>query len=106
MKNNYERMTKAELIQALQVLEKKARAPSPKRAEIPYDRLVHDLQVHQEELEAQNLALREAQKLLEESRSRYAELYDLAPLGYVTVDGQGLIEEINLTGATLLGIER
>lgn len=105
MKNNYARMTKAELIEALQFLERNATRPSPELA-APYDRLLHDLQVHQEELSVQNQSLREAQKLLEESRSRYAELYDLAPVGYVTLDGQGLIREINLTGATLLGIER
>jgi PAS domain S-box-containing protein len=106
MRNNYERMTKAELIEALRAAERKARTPAPKTAEVPYHRLLHDLQVHQEELEAQNQALREAQQLLEESRSRYAELYDLAPLGYVTLDGEGLIQEINLTGAAMLGIER
>jgi PAS domain S-box-containing protein len=106
MGNNYERMTKAELIKKFHAQEKKARPPAPKTAAVPYDRLVHDLQVHQEELEAQNQALREAQQLLEESRSRYAELYDLAPLGYVTLDGGGLVREINLTGAAMLGLER
>ncbi len=106
MRNNYARMTKAELIKALHAAEQRARTPAPKTAMVPYDRLVHDLQVHQEELEAQNQALREAQQLLEESRSRYAELYDLAPLGYVTLDGEGLIQEINLTGAAMLGLER
>lgn len=106
MNKTYANMTKAELIKALQTRERKARPPVPKPAAVPYNRLVHDLRVHQEELEAQNLALRESQQLLEESRSRYAELYDLAPLGYVTLDDKGIIREINLTGAAMLGIER
>lgn len=70
------------------------------------DRLLHELQVHQIELEAQNQELREAHQLLEESRNRYADLYDLAPVGYVTLNHKGLIQEINLPGAALLGIER
>lgn len=106
MRTNFEQMTKAELIKALRAAERKGRASTPRTTVVSYNRLVHDLQVHQEELEAQNQALREAQQLLEESRSRYAELYDLAPLGYVTLDGEGRIQEINLTGAAMLAIKR
>ena len=54
----------------------------------------------------QNEALRKAQLDLEESRDRYADLYDFAPLGYFTFSHKGIIEEVNLTGASLLGIER
>lgn len=70
------------------------------------DRLIHDLHVHQVQLEMQNRELREAQGLLEDSRSRYADLYDLAPVGYCTLDEKGRIQEINLTGAALFGLTR
>ena len=69
-------------------------------------RLVHELEVHQIELELQNRALREAQGLLEESRARYAELYDYAPIGHVTLDRSGIIRDLNLQCAALLGKER
>jgi PAS domain S-box-containing protein len=57
-------------------------------------------------LAAQNRELWEARDLLEESRDRYADLYDFAPLGYVTFDGAGVIVEVNLAGAILLNQER
>ena len=57
-------------------------------------------------LETQCQALQESLEDLEESRNRYAALYDFAPVGYVTFDGKGYIKEINLTCASLLGIER
>jgi PAS domain S-box-containing protein len=69
-------------------------------------RMVHELQVHQIELEMQNDELRRVQQELESSREKYFDLYDLAPVGYVTLNEKGLILEANLTAATLLGRER
>lgn len=68
--------------------------------------LVHELQTHQIELEMQNEELRETQVLLDEAKNRYLELYDFAPMGYFTLDENGSIIDVNLKGATMLGIER
>jgi PAS domain S-box-containing protein len=68
--------------------------------------LVHELRVHQIELEMQNEDLQRAQVLLSESRDRYSDLYDFAPVGYFTIDEKGQILETNLSGADLFGVER
>ncbi|MBI5592847.1 MAG: PAS domain S-box protein [Deltaproteobacteria bacterium] len=67
---------------------------------------LHDLRVHQIELEMQNEELRRTQAELEASRARYFDLYELAPIGYFTLSGKGLILEANLTAAALLGMAR
>ncbi len=69
-------------------------------------RLLQELQAHHIELEMQNEELRETHAMLEESRNRYSDLYDFAPLGYFTFDRDGLILDANLTGADQMGMER
>jgi len=69
-------------------------------------KLVEELRIYQVELEIQNEELRRAQLELQESRDRFSDLYDFAPIGYLTIGVEGLIQEANLTGATMLGVER
>jgi PAS domain S-box-containing protein len=68
--------------------------------------LVHELNTYQVELELQNEDLRHIQKELEQSRQRFADLYEFAPVGYFTFDGKGSILAVNLTGSLQLGVEK
>ena len=68
--------------------------------------LVHELDVHRVELEIQNQQLREVQLAAEESKERYRQLYDSAPIGFVTLDPRGAILEANLTASHLLQLAR
>ena len=68
--------------------------------------IIHELRVHQIELEMQNDSLHLAQELLAQSQARYVALYDLAPVAYCTVDSNGVILQANLTAASLLGVSR
>ena len=85
-----------------------ARAPETVEALSPEQaqKLLHELQVHQIELEMQNEELRRSQEELEAAHARYFDLYDLAPAGYCTLSEQGLILETNLTAAAMLGVAR
>ncbi len=76
--------------------------PPPEEAR----RMLHELQVHQIELEMQNEEMHRLREEMDASRARYFELYDLAPVGYLTVTEPGLIREANFTAAGLLGVSR
>jgi len=78
----------------------------PHRTEEETQRLIHELEVHQLELEMQNEELRQAREELETALDRYTDLYDFAPVGYITLNRDGVIQAANLTGANLLGVER
>jgi PAS domain S-box-containing protein len=69
-------------------------------------RLLHELQVHQIELEIQNEELQHTRAEVEATLGQYIDLYDFAPVGYFTLDRDGTIGQVNLTGARLLGVER
>lgn len=69
-------------------------------------RLLHELQVHQIELEMQNEELRQAYETAETALKKYTMLYDFAPMGYFTLDSNGEICELNFTGADLLKDKR
>ena len=77
-----------------------------KSSAIHTQRLLHELQVHQIELEMQNEELRESRTQVEAALERYTDLYDFAPVGYFTLLADGTIREVNLPGARLLGLER
>jgi PAS domain S-box-containing protein len=88
--------------------EKAAQSPADRKTMSPEEtqRLLHELRVHQIELEMQNDELRTTQSELDAARARYFDLYDLAPVGYCTVSQTGLIMETNLTAATLFDVTR
>ena len=109
---SYDKMTKPELIEALQSLQQRQKKPivrpgvrSSRSGGSP-QQMTEAVEIYQIEMEMQNRELQEANQLVESSRQRYVDLYDYAPVCYVTLDGQGCILEMNLTGTALLGIER
>ncbi|TWJ14317.1 PAS domain-containing hybrid sensor histidine kinase/response regulator [Geobacter argillaceus] len=78
----------------------------PPRIKTELQRLLHELDVHRIELEMQNAELRQARNEVETVREKYTDLYDFAPVGYFALDRDGTIGAANLSGASLLGIER
>ncbi|WP_198138253.1 PAS domain-containing hybrid sensor histidine kinase/response regulator [Pelobacter propionicus] len=78
----------------------------PSHTEMDSQRLIHELQVYQIELEMQVEELRQARDEEAMAREMYADLYDFAPVGYVTLDRDGIIRNANLTGSVLLGVVR
>jgi signal transduction histidine kinase/ActR/RegA family two-component response regulator/PAS domain-containing protein len=90
--------------------EERLRKEKPERDFPSHDedqkRLLHELQVHQIELEMQNEELQRTRDEIQIALNGYTDLYDFAPIGYATLDRKGMIRKINLTGANLIGIER
>lgn len=84
---------------------KKATAFKP-QSEVEVKRMLQELQVHQIELEMQNTELQEARGRMESLLEKYTDLYDFSPVGYFTLNTQGKIQLVNLTGALLFGVAR
>src|SRR3954470_11677749 len=97
----FEGMTHAELIAEL---ENELRTRVDRARD--YEQVLHELETYREETRVQTDQLIEAQRQLEHSRDRYADLYETAPVAYLTLDRHGMIRDINLTGARMLGNER
>jgi PAS domain S-box-containing protein len=94
------------LRRARQRLQANDAGTQPGPSETDARRLLHQLQVHEIELEMQNEELRESRALAETLLMRYTDLFDFAPAGYITIHPSGVIAEANLAGASLLGVER
>ena len=91
---------------AEKILEKQSIKNGSHLSEADTLRLIHELQVHQIEMELQNEELVQAKEEAEFASQKYSELYDFAPTGYFTLTKEGLIVELNLCGANLLGKTR
>src|SRR5262245_54076185 len=96
----------ARLRQKAEILSRAASRSLTKMEPQNVEELVHELRVHQIELELQCQELQRAQAVVEESLDRYRELYESIPIGYITIDSKGRIYDLNPVGASLLGIER
>ena len=83
-----------------------ARMHEDKATDVKADQLLHELYVHQLELKMQNDELQRTQMALADSLSRYVSLYEFAPVGYLTLSENGVIDEANLVSAELLGENR
>ena len=88
---------------ALSVLYELASSPSTAPGALA---LLHELQVHQVEVDLQSEELRRSRAELEASLDRQVQLYDHAPIGYFTMDRKAVLRELNLCGAGLLGFDR
>ena len=98
--------TRALRLKAEQILKEKQRKIDKLLAESDAKKLLHELQVHQIELEMQNEELRQAQETAEIALKKYTMLYDLAPMGYLTLKKDGKIRELNFTAADMIGERR
>jgi PAS domain S-box-containing protein len=95
----------ARLREKAEQLNRRSSPALPKVTPQNVEALIHELRVHQIELELQCQELQRAQREVEESRDRYRELYESIPIGYLTIDGTGKIYDVNPPGAALLGLE-
>ncbi|MGF1587620.1 MAG: PAS domain-containing protein [Bacteroidales bacterium] len=101
--STYARMLRLKAEKLLKEKQKSSGIPSVASDDL---KLFHELQVHKIELEMQNEELQEAYEAQELVLKKYTMLYDLAPMGFFTLNGEGVISELNYTAAGLLGEKR
>jgi PAS domain-containing protein len=108
MNSKEQNITDAQLLRlkAEEQLRRKQKKAEKPVIESDVKKLLHELQVHQIELEMQNEELRQANETAETALKKFTMLYDFAPIGYFTLDSDGNICELNFTGADLLGEKR
>ena len=107
MKNTHNKSDSELLRQkAEDLLKKKSAGTASPFSEVESIRLIHELEVHQVELEMQNEELQRARAIAEVANDKYIRLYDFAPSGYFTLSDKGEIIELNLSGAKMLGKDR
>jgi PAS domain S-box-containing protein len=108
MKIKHEQVDAAELRRQAEakLSERKKKATALAVTESDTQRLLHELEVHQIELEMQNEELVQSREQVEAGLLQYTDLYDFAPIGYFTLAHDGAIHQVNLAGASLLGVER
>lgn len=108
MKKEESEFTDVQLLRqkAEEKLLEKSKAKSIPKQETDAKRLLHELQVHQIELEMQNEELRRANEIAETALRKFTLLYDFAPLGYFTLNESGSILDLNFTGAEMLNDKR
>jgi PAS domain S-box-containing protein len=80
--------------------------PTVTKSDFSAQRLLHEIEVHQVELEMQNTELQKTRDELELTLAKFTDLYDFAPVGYFSIDASGVIREANLKSAALLGLVR
>lgn len=108
MKKKDQNLTEAQSLR-LRAEEKLNKELSKDNKQVPESdtkKLLHELQVHQIELEMQNEELKQSYETAERALKKYTMLYDFAPMGYFTLDSDGSISDLNFTGADLLGEKR
>jgi len=107
MKNTENKSASETLRQkAEQLLKKKSARTGPSLSEFEMTKLIHELEVHQIEMEMQNDELQLTKQQAVASADKYSELYDFAPSGYFTLSTDGEIKELNICASHMLGKER
>lgn len=92
--------------QAEELQKKRGLIPDFPKSTAEWQRVLHELSVHQIELEMQNEQLQQSYDDIQKEQRRYADLYDFAPVGYLTLTADSTITEVNLTAARILSIDR